>query len=198
MMDETSFSDEVKVRIDAHEVDVFHGDHSGDDVFAPLPNKITGTGYRNCRKSEQRDSNSSEDEVSEVAALNNEQNKPLLYPRHHRVKIRSGVMARGCLCHVVWRIASGVIAVALLASFAFFVVYFVHVLDAEVTTHKTTELIGCSKLVVEDVWVVGFPKLVTESALRLLDVNGDGVLDVLFGFATGKSCALVVYYSYHC
>ncbi len=39
---------------------------------------------------------------------------------------------------------------------------------------------------VEDVWVTGIPKLMTESAFRLVDVNQDGVLDVLFGFATGE------------
>ena len=45
--------------------------------------------------------------------------------------------------------------------------------------------VGCGELSVEDVWVRGFAKLMTESALRLLDVNEDGVLDVLLGFATG-------------
>jgi len=46
--------------------------------------------------------------------------------------------------------------------------------------------VGCGELTVDDVWVTGFAKLMTESALRLLDVNGDGVLDVLLGFATGQ------------
>ena len=46
--------------------------------------------------------------------------------------------------------------------------------------------VGCGELSVEDVWVSGFAKLMTESALRLLDVNGDGILDVLLGFATGQ------------
>jgi len=45
--------------------------------------------------------------------------------------------------------------------------------------------VGCGELTVDDVWVSGFAKLMTESALRLLDVNKDGVLDVLLGFATG-------------
>jgi len=44
---------------------------------------------------------------------------------------------------------------------------------------------GCGELSVSDVWVSGFAKLMTESSLRLLDVNADGVLDVLLGFATG-------------
>ena len=46
--------------------------------------------------------------------------------------------------------------------------------------------VGCSELSVDDVWVSGFAKLMTESALRLLDVNEDGTLDVLLGFATGR------------
>uniref|UniRef100_T1JFB9 FAM234A/B beta-propeller domain-containing protein n=1 Tax=Strigamia maritima TaxID=126957 RepID=T1JFB9_STRMM len=47
------------------------------------------------------------------------------------------------------------------------------------------ELIGCSHMEVEDVWIKNFPKLLTESAIRLNDVNQDGVLDILIGFATG-------------
>jgi len=51
--------------------------------------------------------------------------------------------------------------------------------------------VGCGELSVDDVWVSGFAKLMTESALRLLDVNDDGVLDVLLGFATGKNTLLM-------
>ena len=54
-----------------------------------------------------------------------------------------------------------------------------------------TNVIGCDQVKVEDVWVVGFPKLLTESAFRLVDVNGDGVLDVILGFATGE-CGITV------
>jgi len=50
--------------------------------------------------------------------------------------------------------------------------------------------VGRGKLSVEDVWVSGFAKLMTESALRLVDVNRDGVLDVLLGFATGRLTAV--------
>ena len=46
-------------------------------------------------------------------------------------------------------------------------------------------LVGCDQVKVSDVWVVGIPKLLTESAFRLLDINQDGVLDVVLGFATG-------------
>ena len=49
-----------------------------------------------------------------------------------------------------------------------------------------SDFVGCDNIDVEDVWVVGIPKLLTESAFRLVDVNQDGVLDVVLGFATGK------------
>ena len=52
--------------------------------------------------------------------------------------------------------------------------------------HGVENLIGCDTVEVEDVWVASFPKLLTESAFRLVDVNQDGVLDVILGFATGK------------
>ena len=43
---------------------------------------------------------------------------------------------------------------------------------------------GCDRFYVEDVWTVGFPKRFSHSALRLVDVNRDGVPDVLFGYGT--------------
>ncbi|ESP00009.1 hypothetical protein LOTGIDRAFT_113097 [Lottia gigantea] len=47
------------------------------------------------------------------------------------------------------------------------------------------DIVGCDKIEVEDVWVVGIPKFLTESAFRLVDINKDGVLDVIMGFGTG-------------
>lgn len=38
---------------------------------------------------------------------------------------------------------------------------------------------------VELLWTTGFPKLLTETAFRLVDCNSDGVLDVIFGYGTG-------------
>lgn len=55
---------------------------------------------------------------------------------------------------------------------------------------EIVELIGCDSVEVEDVWVVGFPKLITETAFRLVDINQDGVLDILLGFGTGKDVFL--------
>lgn len=43
----------------------------------------------------------------------------------------------------------------------------------------------CDNIHVEDVWVQQFPKLLTESAFRVLDVNNDSIDDIIFGYATG-------------
>lgn len=43
---------------------------------------------------------------------------------------------------------------------------------------------GCDKFSAEDVWTVGFPKRISESALRLVDVNSDGIFDVILGYGT--------------
>ncbi|XP_022110434.1 uncharacterized protein LOC110989995 [Acanthaster planci] len=47
------------------------------------------------------------------------------------------------------------------------------------------EVAPCSDFDIEDVWVQNFPKLITETAFRLVDVNKDDVLDVVMGFSTG-------------
>lgn len=38
---------------------------------------------------------------------------------------------------------------------------------------------------IELIWTSAFPKLITESAFRLVDCNSDGILDVIFGYGTG-------------
>ncbi|KAJ4436085.1 hypothetical protein ANN_18712 [Periplaneta americana] len=46
-------------------------------------------------------------------------------------------------------------------------------------------IVPCTELVVEDVWTKTLSKLTVETAVRLNDVNGDGVLDVIVGYGTG-------------
>lgn len=52
----------------------------------------------------------------------------------------------------------------------------------------------CDNIKVEDVWVKQFPKLLTESAFRTVDVNSDGIEDVIFGYATGITTAIFILY----
>jgi hypothetical protein len=49
------------------------------------------------------------------------------------------------------------------------------------------KLVPCDNIEVQDVWIQQFPKMLTESSFRLLDINGDGVDDIIFGYATGES-----------
>lgn len=51
---------------------------------------------------------------------------------------------------------------------------------------KPVKLLPCSKLSVTEVWSIKLPKLTSESPIRALDVNMDGVEDVIFGYGTGK------------
>lgn len=48
-------------------------------------------------------------------------------------------------------------------------------------------LLPCNNLRITDVWTMNFPKLTSDSSVRTLDVNNDGVEDILFGFGTGNS-----------
>ncbi|XP_071510250.1 uncharacterized protein [Diadema antillarum] len=45
-------------------------------------------------------------------------------------------------------------------------------------------VLPCSRYTVQEVWVENLPQLMTEAGLRLLDVNGDDIQDVIIGFAT--------------
>lgn len=49
------------------------------------------------------------------------------------------------------------------------------------------ELVPCSGFDVELVWMKNFPTLTTETAVRMMDVNRDGILDAILGFGTSKS-----------
>ncbi|XP_071841954.1 uncharacterized protein [Apostichopus japonicus] len=46
------------------------------------------------------------------------------------------------------------------------------------------ELVPCSGFDVELVWMKNFPTLTTETAVRMMDVNRDGILDAILGFGT--------------
>lgn len=51
---------------------------------------------------------------------------------------------------------------------------------------SSENIIPCTKIVTKDVWVKTFPMLTTETAIRLNDVNSDGIEDIIIGFGTGK------------
>ncbi|XP_054712627.1 uncharacterized protein LOC129222185 [Uloborus diversus] len=51
--------------------------------------------------------------------------------------------------------------------------------------HNTLKLVPCTKITTQDVWVKTFPMLTTETAIRLNDINADGIEDIILGFGTG-------------
>ena len=73
--------------------------------------------------------------------------------------------------------------------FAFILIALIYYNSATSSSHSPVDdvISGCQNLTKETVWIKGFPKLMTESAFRLVDVNQDGILDILFGFATGMT-----------
>ncbi|KAF5276755.1 hypothetical protein FQR65_LT16205 [Abscondita terminalis] len=55
---------------------------------------------------------------------------------------------------------------------------------------NSLNLLPCNDYKVTDVWSATFPKFISESSVQILDVNQDGVDDVIFGFGTGDDSAM--------
>lgn len=51
--------------------------------------------------------------------------------------------------------------------------------------HPNNEKYFNKTIQIELLWTSGFPKLLTETAFRLVDCNSDGILDIIFGYGTG-------------
>lgn len=46
-------------------------------------------------------------------------------------------------------------------------------------------ILPCTDLNTKVVWTKSFPQLTSEAALKLNDVNKDGILDIIVGYGTG-------------
>jgi hypothetical protein len=53
-----------------------------------------------------------------------------------------------------------------------------------IVPHKKL-ILPCTDLKTHNVWVKTFPKLTAEAALKLNDVNKDGIQDIIVGYGTG-------------
>ncbi|CAC5391774.1 unnamed protein product [Mytilus coruscus] len=125
--------------------------------------------------------------------------KPLMYPRNRpKLKKYAKYHCDNCTCRNRKNIKPVICCFCLIASIGcmitLLVFYFNDTNDIKsenlnTKTSKTDSigynLVGCNNIKVEDVWTVGLSKLNTESSFRLVDVNSDGILDVIFGFGTG-------------
>ncbi|XP_033758720.1 uncharacterized protein LOC117341022 [Pecten maximus] len=119
--------------------------------------------------------------------------KPLMHPRQ-RPKVKS--RTPNCRCRKQLKTITCFLVIVLSLGSLMTLIIYLYNKHPERTKDKQgpeiesqsaniPDVIGCDSLSVEDVWVMGFPKLITESAFRLVDVNQDGVLDVILGFGTG-------------
>lgn len=135
--------------------------------------------------------------------------KPLMYPRARtKTKISRGRLRK---CRPIFNaVCCFLFLVLSLGSLMGLVVYFVNKHEknksdlndkklpsafkfiSEKKTRDFSDIVGCDHIEVEDVWTLGIPKLLTESSFRLVDVNQDGVLDIIVGFATGTLYTVTV------
>ena len=178
-------------------------DELNDDVMfrvggAPEPEIFRPTAYHVYHSTDE-DQTSSDDLSGDVGELQTDQiSKPLMPPRQRPIiRIKSQPAPTSLAVRIFWPLVYLFIFVASMAAFVCLIIYIVDVytnklLLAEKLHMKGSRdwenltVIGCSDLSVEDVWVIGLPKVLTESAFRLVDVNQDGTLDIILGFATGK------------
>ena len=113
------------------------------------------------------------------------QTKPLMHPRKRvKTKVRTR-QTKGCLQRCVWPFLYVIFFMGAITALVLAVVYSLNFFDKRASASSQKKILGCSHVTKNTVWTVGIPKLVTESSFRLVDVNSDGVLDILFGFATG-------------
>lgn len=61
---------------------------------------------------------------------------------------------------------------------------------SKTSDNVTVKILPCSDLKVTDVWTVSLPKFISESPIRAVDVNSDGVDDFIFGYGTALENAL--------
>ncbi|CAF0948256.1 unnamed protein product [Adineta ricciae] len=104
------------------------------------------------------------------ALLNNEQKDESDYKLAVRHK-KPGRCLRLCFCCILF---SSLLFATILVLFSS---YIFHPFNVKTQSKENVEI--------ELIWTSGFPKLLTETAFRLVDCNSDGILDVIFGYGTG-------------
>ncbi|KAL5019654.1 hypothetical protein ScPMuIL_002546, partial [Solemya velum] len=171
-------------------------------IFSRKKNKRNGYVTENLENVEDWEGDSDEEDVlvEDPVIDQSSATKPLMHPRQRaRVKSRRP----DCNCRLFIRpLMIFIVIVITLGALMLLILYFLdkyraidsakqntihiaHTVSTDGMPVEVTRVVGCDHMEVEDVWVMGFPKLLTESAFRLLDVNQDGSLDVILGFATG-------------
>ena len=110
--------------------------------------------------------------------------------RGMRTEIRTGNPAARRCCGPVCCVLLGIKTVMGLAAITIILTnYFTHsdflFWNFGLGGSSSPDVRGCEELEVVPVWQVKFPKLLTEGNTRMVDVTGDGILDVILGYGTG-------------
>jgi len=57
--------------------------------------------------------------------------------------------------------------------------------------YNDLQVVGCNEVFVEDIWIKNFPQLISEGSIRLVKINDDDILDIVFPFGTSKTILIV-------
>nr|XP_042902859.1 uncharacterized protein LOC107443619 isoform X2 [Parasteatoda tepidariorum] len=120
-------------------------------------------------------------------------NKPLMAPRMRNKDTLHTKVRKVPSLRVLWApILYFCVVLSSVISLIFLVVFIINIFMKNIApsghhSHglKASNILPCSKISSEDVWVKTFPMLTTETAVRLNDINGDGIEDIILGFGTG-------------
>ncbi|XP_071442894.1 uncharacterized protein [Hetaerina americana] len=122
--------------------------------------------------------------------------RPLMAPRRKSLKstqMHSDV-CKGPPCRIFCApCCYGILALAVLLGVIVLVVFLVNSYPSSLNDiapfwkmpKTNVEYLPCTAVETQDIWTKSFPKLTTESSFRLMDVNKDGILDVILGYGTG-------------
>ena len=178
----TMDTDDVKIRVGNHDDEVYRNRGPSDQPSGPN-HKSSRSLFRSTSGTED-DDEANDDSTSDEGVA-----KPLMHPRKRLRSNETTPHAHKRCSHVVWPIVYLFLFIGGSAVFVWLVIYVLNAYNAGMMAARfgsRKTLVGCDHVTVDDVWILGLPKLMTESAIRMLDVNEDGQLDVVMGFATGK------------
>ncbi|XP_014669211.1 PREDICTED: uncharacterized protein LOC106810388 isoform X2 [Priapulus caudatus] len=139
-------------------------------------------------KDAEEDDEDYEDDIFDIRDLHMS-TKPLMsrrqrQPKHASELLRTKTIPRNRCCQNVCMPVFYLVLILVAATgMAMLGLFFFQAFTSKSTYGE--KIVGCTQFSVEDVWVQNYPKLLTESAIRLLDINQDGVPDAVIGFATG-------------
>ncbi|XP_035219132.1 uncharacterized protein LOC118192294 isoform X2 [Stegodyphus dumicola] len=120
-------------------------------------------------------------------------NKPLMAPRLRNKETLQTKVRKVPSLRVIWGpIFYFFITLSSIISIICLIVFLINIFmknispnDHHTRLFKDKKLVPCTKIITKDIWVKTFPMLTTETAIRLNDVNMDGVDDIIMGFGTG-------------